>query len=115
MHQTKKATNGVGMKANIGVDVYSGAVHTRETTPANTADINKGHSLFMGPGKRKALGKKGGDQITRVPERLKSSVRACKEHPFHYIKNIFGLKKSGTKAWPRIPHCCTPYLRWPIC
>ena len=44
------------------------------------------------------MGKKGGDQITRVFERLKSSVRACVEHPFHYIKNIFGLKKVRYKG-----------------
>jgi IS5 family transposase len=37
-----------GMKAHIGVDAHSGAVHTLETTPANTADINKGHSLLHG-------------------------------------------------------------------
>jgi transposase, IS5 family len=132
MHQAKKGNDWhFGMKAHIGVDAHSGAVHTVETTPANTADINKGHSLLHGeeklvfadagyqgiekrtseitnpnaiwhvamrPGKGKALGKTGGDKITRVLERLKSSVRACVEHPFHYIKNVFGLKKVRYKG-----------------
>lgn len=132
MHQTKKGNDWhFGMKAHIGVDVHSGAVHTLETTPANTADVTKGHGLLHGqekvvfadagyqgiekrkdeitnpnatwhvalrPGKRKALAHTGGDQITRVLERLKASVRACVEHPFHYIKNIFGLKKVRYKG-----------------
>jgi transposase, IS5 family len=127
MHQTRKGNQWhFGMKAHIGVDVHSGAVHTLETTPANQADISKGHSLLHGqekmafgdagyqgidnradeiknpdtlwhiamrPGKRKALSNRGGDQIIRVLEKLKAKVRACVEHPFHYIKNVFGLKK----------------------
>jgi transposase, IS5 family len=132
MHQTKKGNEWhFGMKAHIGVDVQSGAVHTLETTPANTADVTKGHSLLHGeekmvfadagyqgiekrtdeitnpnarwhvamrPGKRKALGKTGGHKITRALETMKSSLRACVEHPFHYIKNIFGLKKVRYKG-----------------
>lgn len=132
MNQTKKGNDWhFGRKAHIGVDVHSGAVHTLETTPANTADVTKGHSLLHGqekvvfadagyqgiekrtdeitnldakwhvalrPGKRKALTHTGGDQITRVLERLKASVRACVEHPFHYVKNIFGLKKVRYKG-----------------
>ena len=127
MHQTKKGNDWhFGMKAHIGVDAHSGAVHTLETTPANTADVTKGHSLLHGeerlvfadagyqgiekrteeitnpnavwhvsmrPGKRRSLSNKGGDKTTRILERLKSSVRACVEHPFHIVKNIFGLKK----------------------
>ena len=132
MHQTKKGNEWhFGMKAHIGVDAHSGAVHTLETTAANVADITKGHALLHGeeklvfadagyqgiekrtdeitnpkatwhvamrPGKRKALTKKGGEQITRILERLKSSVRAFVEHPFHIIKNIFGLKKVRYKG-----------------
>ena len=49
MHQTKKGNDWhFGMKAHIGVDVHSGAVHTLETTPANHADINKAHALLHG-------------------------------------------------------------------
>jgi transposase, IS5 family len=132
MHQTKKGNDWhFGMKAHIGVDAHSGAVHTLETIPANTADVTKGHSLLHGqerlvfadagyqgiekrteeltnpsavwhvsmrPGKRRALSKKGGDKITRILERLKSSVRACVGHPFHIGKNIFGLKKARSRG-----------------
>lgn len=49
MHQTKKGNDWhFGMKAHIGVDAHSGTVHTLETTPANTADVTKGHSLLHG-------------------------------------------------------------------
>lgn len=132
MHQTKKGNEWhFGMKAHIGVDVHSGSVHTLETTPANTADVSKGHSLLHGeekialadagyqgiekrtdevtnsnvtwcvairPGKRKALGKTGREGMTRKLERVKSALRACVEHPFHYIKNVFGLKKVRYKG-----------------
>ena len=54
--------------------------------------------MAMRLGKRKALGATVGDQITRVLERLKASVRARVEHPFHYIKNVFGLRKVRYKG-----------------
>lgn len=57
--------------------------------------------VAMRQGKRKALGKTGGDKIPRVLERLKSSVRACVEHPFHYIKNVFGLNQVRYKGLAR--------------
>ncbi len=132
MHQTKKGNEWhFGMKAHIGVDAHSGAVHTLETTAANVADINVGHSLVHGqerlvfadagyqgidkrtneiqnpntvwhvamrPGKRRLLSDKGGELISKVLERMKSKVRACVEHPFHIIKNIFGLKKVRYKG-----------------
>jgi IS5 family transposase len=132
MHQTKKGNEWhFGMKAHIGVDAHSGAVHTLETTAANVADINKGHALVHGeekmvfadagyqgiekrtseiknaqtvwhvamrPGKRKLLSDKGGELISNVLERLKAKVRAFVEHPFHIIKNIFGLKKVRYKG-----------------
>lgn len=132
MHQTQKGNNWhFGMKAHIGVDAHSGTVHSLNTTPANEADINKGHSLLHGeekmafsdagyqgiekrvdeiknpntvwhvamrPGKRKALGNSESDRQTRILEILKSKVRACVEHPFHIIKNLFGLKKVRYKG-----------------
>lgn len=132
MHQTKKGNEWhFGMKAHIGVDAHSGTVHTLETTAANVADINKGHTLVHGeekmvfadagyqgiekrtgeiknaqtvwhvamrPGKRKLLSDKGGELISNVLERLKAKVRAFVEHPFHIIKNIFGLKKVRYKG-----------------
>lgn len=56
-----------------------------------TPDI-KWH-VAMRPGKRKAL---PNDELGRIDEwieKLKASVRAKVEHPFHIVKNIFQLKK----------------------
>lgn len=120
MHQTRKGNDRhFGMKVHMEVDAHRGAVPTLGQRPrtqltsakatvcctvkkiwcllmqATRASKNiQGRSQTrMRPGKRKALGKTGGDQITRVLERLKSSVIAYMEHPFHYIKNVFSLKK----------------------
>ncbi len=41
MHQTKKGNEWrFGMKVHIGVDAFSGLVHTVEVTPANVHDVN---------------------------------------------------------------------------
>jgi len=49
-------------------------------------------------GKRKLLSDKGDALISKVLKRLKAKVRAFVEHPFHIIKNIFGLKKVRYKG-----------------
>ena len=46
--------------------------------------------IAMRPGKRKQLPK---DSILSQFEYLKSQIRAKVEHPFHWLKCIFGLKK----------------------
>ncbi len=109
-----------GIKAHIGVDADSGMVHTVKVTGANVADITaadsllrkddkeafcdagyqglekhkamKGKSVFvaMRPGKRKLLTK---DSVLSKFEYLKSQIRAKVEHPFHWIKCVFGLKR----------------------
>lgn len=49
--------------------------------------------VALRPGQRQALPKnRAGRQAERI-EQLKARVRALVEHPFHWIKNIFGLKK----------------------
>ena len=49
MHQTKKGQQWYfGMKANIGVDVESGLVHTVTTTPANVGDVTEVNKLLHG-------------------------------------------------------------------
>jgi IS5 family transposase len=49
MHQTRKGNQWhFGMKAQIGVDVASGVVHTVTGTAANEADINQTASLLHG-------------------------------------------------------------------
>ena len=47
MHQTKKGNEWrFGMKCHIGVDAFSGLVHTMEVTPANTHDITGASKLI---------------------------------------------------------------------
>lgn len=109
-----------GYKAHIGVDADSGLVHTVITTGANVADVTKADELIrpddtgafgdagyqglqkhertkdmsvfiaMRPGKRRKLDK---TSILSQFEFLKSQIRAKVEHPFHWLKCVFGLKK----------------------
>jgi len=109
-----------GIKAHVGVDADSGIVHSVAVTGANVADISMADDLIrddddtvsvdsgyqglekhektkdktvliaMRPGKRKQLPK---DSILSQFEYLKSQIRAKVEHPFHWLKCIFGLKK----------------------
>jgi IS5 family transposase len=49
MHQTKKGNNYYnGMKAHIGVDAESGAVHSVVGTAANVSDVPQAHALLHG-------------------------------------------------------------------
>jgi transposase, IS5 family len=49
--------------------------------------------VAMRPGTRKALPKTGIGRLKDKIEKLKASIRAKVEHPFHIVKNIFGMKK----------------------
>lgn len=49
--------------------------------------------VAMRPGKRKALPDTKVGHLDDQIERIKASIRAKVEHPFHIIKNRFGLKK----------------------
>ena len=74
MHQTKKGNEWhFGMKMHIGVDDTLGLIHSIDTTAANVHDI-------VPTDKLKA-------------EKIKASVRAKVEHPFRYIKQVFGYNK----------------------
>jgi len=121
MHQTRKGQQWFfGMKLHIGVDATLGLIHSLETTPANASDINHAHQLLHGeearvwadagytgidkrddgqdvdwrialrPGKRAQL-----PPTSRLArrEKAKASVRAKVEHPFRYIKRVFGYDK----------------------
>lgn len=50
-------------------------------------------AVALRPGKRKALPDISWGRMTEVLEQTKASIRAKVEHPFHIIKNRFGLKK----------------------
>lgn len=58
---------------------------------------NQGKALkwrvAMRPGKRKALPGTLLGKLTDAIEQAKARIRAKVEHPFHWIKNVFGLKK----------------------
>lgn len=123
MHQTKKGNEWhFGMKVHIGVDDESGVVHSLHGTAANAADVTQAAELLHGreewvwgdagyrgiekrpehsqrsvrwmiakrPGVRRAL---PAGSIEAKLETLKAQVRARVEHPFRYIKRVFGYEK----------------------
>lgn len=123
MYQTKKGNQWYfGMKLHIGVDADSGLVHSAVGTSANEHDITKAGELLHGdekrvhgdagymgihkreehegrqvewhiavrPGKRKTM-TEGSDELK--VEQSKASVRAKVEHPFRWVKGIFGYDK----------------------
>tara|TARA_B100001179_G_C18564460_1_gene392132 strand:+ start:242 stop:1186 length:945 start_codon:yes stop_codon:yes gene_type:complete len=123
MHQTKKGDAWhFGMKMHIGVDDKLGLIHSIETTAANVHDIVPADKLLHGeeqrvfgdagylgiqkrdehkhrndvswyiakrPGTRKKL-----DARRQKVEKIKASIRAKVEHPFRYIKHVFGYGKA---------------------
>lgn len=122
MHQTRKGNQWhFGMKMHIGVDDALGLIHSIDTTAANTHDIVASGNLLHGdetrvfgdagyrgihkreehkdrqgvdwfiarrPGERPKL-----DANKAKAERIKASIRAKVEHPFRYIKRVFGYDK----------------------
>lgn len=123
MRQTKKGNAWhFGMKLHVGVDETLGLIHSLETTPANESDINVADKLLHGeeeavwggagyqgiekreehkerqvdwfiamrPGKRASLLK---SSPLHKAEKIKASMRAKVEHPFHRIKQMFGYAK----------------------
>ncbi len=123
MHQTKKGNAWhFGMKMHIGVDESYGIVHSLTTTSANVHDITETARLLHGeeesvwadagyqgahkrpehknrevdwqiamrPGKRRQLNPR---RVAGRAEKAKASVRAKVEHPFRYVKRMFGYDK----------------------
>jgi IS5 family transposase len=123
MHQAKKGKQWhFGMKMHIGTDDAFGLIHSLATTAANVHDITQADQLLHGeeervwgdagyrgidkreehrsrkvdwniamrPGQRKHLVE--GGNLAEL-ETLKASVRAKVEHPFRYIKRVFGYDK----------------------
>jgi len=122
MHQTRKGNQWYfGMKMHIGVDDTLGLIHSIDATAANVHDIVPAGNLLHGdeqrvfgdagylgiqkrdehknrqnvswfiakrPGSRKKL-----DDRKLKAEKLKASARAKVEHPFRYIKQVFGYSK----------------------
>ena len=122
MHQTKKGNQWhFGMKMHIAVDDTLGLIHSIDTTAANVHDIVPSGNLLHGdeqrvfgdagylgiqkrddhkhrkhvawyiakrPGTRKKL-----NDTDLKAEKIKASIRAKVEHPFRYIKQVFGYSK----------------------
>jgi len=123
MHQTKKGNQWYfGMKLHIGVDADSGLTHSATGTAANAHDITQTDKLLHGretrvhgdagyagihkrqehkgrkvdwhiamrPGKRRQMAT---DSESWKAEQAKASVRAKVEHPFRWVKCVFGYSK----------------------
>jgi len=120
--QTRKGNQWhLGMKLHVGVDDVHRLIHSVHTTAANEADINVAGELLHGDEhrswgnagyqgieqreehperrvawwiamrpKRKALGRRSAK--ARL-ERFRAQMRAKVEHPFHYVKQVFGHAK----------------------
>lgn len=122
MDSTQKANQWhFGMKAHIGVDAATGLIHSLETTKASVHDVTQtskllhgdethlfGDSGYIGAQKRPELIHKKElkwninlrpSQLKKLPaaarkiEHIKSQIRAKVEHPFKYIKQVFGYSK----------------------
>ncbi|WP_444897439.1 IS5 family transposase [Microbulbifer sp. SSSA005] len=123
MHQTKKGNQWhFGMKMHIGVDDVLGVIHSIDTTAANSHDVTTtervlhgeekriwGDSGYIGAEKRKELKEREADwyiamkpsklktlpgrDALRKAEKIKAQIRAKVEHPFRYIKRVFGYDK----------------------
>ncbi len=95
----------VGTAANVNDVTQAGALlHGQETAAFGDAGYRgvgkreeaKGPTwhVAMQPGKRRALDKTSAWQkLLEEAERLKASVRAKVEHPFHVLKNLFRHRK----------------------
>ena len=123
MSQTKKRNAWhFGMKMHIGVDDATGCIHSIDTTTGRNHDITSAEQLLHGeekrvwgdagyvgiekraehqgrdvkwfiaarPGKLKSLSNTSDERQT---EKIKAQVRAKVEHPFLWIKKIFGYSK----------------------
>lgn len=123
MHQTKKGNQWYfGMKLHIGADAETGLVHSAVGTAAKVHDITMVPELLHGgerhvhgdagyagihkrqehegcgiawhiavrPGRRRKM-EEGSPE--REAEKAKASVRAKVEHPFYWVKGVFGYRK----------------------
>lgn len=113
-----------GLKAHIGVDAESGIVHALVSTAANAHDVTQAGALLHGqesdafgdagycgvdkreeaqgphwhiamrPAKRRQLSHSALGQMREKVEKIKASIRAKVEHPFHIVKNLFRHRKA---------------------
>jgi IS5 family transposase len=116
-HQTRKGNEWhFGMKMHIGVDDTLGLIHSIDTTAANVHDILPTDKMLHGEEERVFgdasyldiqkrdehkhrengswfIAKQPSTRKTLNAEKIKASVHAKVEHPFRYIKQVFGYSK----------------------
>jgi IS5 family transposase len=123
-----------GLKAHIGADRDSRLVHTVVVTAANVADITKTAELLHGRetqvhadagytgvekraevaaldrqiackrGQLKKLPEGPAKETLKAVEKVKASVRAFVEHPFHILKNLFRHRKTRYRGLAKNGH-----------
>jgi len=117
-----------GMKIHIGANDTPVLIHSIETTAANVHDIvlsgnllhaekrpehkqRKNVSWFITrrPSARKEL-----DEDKPKAEKMKASICSKMEHPFRYIKQVFGYSKVRYRAWRKTLVDCTCWPRLAI-
>ncbi len=100
----------IGTAANVNdVTQANALLHGQEVDAYGDAGYQGAHKrddakpvnwhVALRPGKRRALDKSSpAGRLTDQIERVKASIRAKVEHPFHVIKNLFGHKKVPYKG-----------------
>lgn len=131
MHQTRKGKQWYfGMKVHVGVDDALGLIHSLETTPANTHDLEMADRLLHGDEQRvfgdagyRGIEKRAEHEDRTVDwyiaerpgkrkamdpdgaaaraERIKAQIRAKVEHPFRHLKRLFGYDKVRYRGLPK--------------
>ena len=66
----------------------------------------------MKRGKRKALPKDAMGKLMERFEKLKASIRAKVEHPFHVLKNLFKHRKTRYRGLARTRRSCSRCSVW---
>ena len=127
MHSSKKGSQWhFGMKMHIGVDDVTGMIHSVESTAANVHDVTMTASLLHGEEKRvfgdagylgvekrrenkerknlawlisaRISKRKTMTENEQEIEKMKAKLRTKVEHPFRYIKCVFGYNKVRYKG-----------------
>jgi transposase, IS5 family len=79
-----------GDESTVFGDAGYQGVEKREENQNSTVSWH----VALRPGKRRALPDTESGRLAEQIERIKASVRAKVEHPFHIVKNLFGHKKA---------------------
>ncbi len=77
----------------IGTDVFADAGYQGVGNREENRDTQVNWHIAMRPGKRKSLPETSWGKMLEKVEKIKASIRAKVEHPFHIIKNRLGLRK----------------------